>query len=216
MRLTLPFRHGHGAHGPGADGAHGAHGNRPEAFSGRASRVYDRTARWLLRGVYRRFAEDIVDAAPDGGAVLDVGTGPGVLLVEIGRRRPDLRLTGIDLSPDMIEAAARNLRPLGERASARTADVTDLPFPDDSFDIVVSSFSLHHWDAPEAAVPELARVLRPGGRLYIYDFRFAPFQKLVDAAEQHSVLNGQSVRRTLIRPGGAFLPRCVRHVMTAG
>lgn len=208
MRLTIPFRHRHTVH------ARGVHGNRPEAFTGRASRTYDRAARWLMRGVYRRLAEDIVDAAPDGGTVLDVGTGPGVLLVEIGRRRPDLRLTGIDLSPDMVEAATRNLRPLGERASARTADVTDLPFSDDSFDVVVSSFSLHHWDAPEAAVPELARVLRSGGRLYVYDFRSAPFGKLVDAAERQSVLNGQSPRRTLIRPG-ALLPRCVRHVMTA-
>jgi ubiquinone/menaquinone biosynthesis C-methylase UbiE len=198
-------------------GAHGnrrGHGNRPEAFAGRSSRIYDLAARRLMRGVYRRFAEDIVDAAPDGGAVLDVGTGPGVLLVEIGRRRPDLDLTGIDLSPDMIEAAGRNLRPFGARASARTADVTDLPFPDDSFDVVVSSFSLHHWDDPEAAVPELARVLRPGGRLYVYDFRFAPFDALVDAAARHSVLDGQTPRRTVIRPAVAFFPRCVRQVMT--
>ena len=214
MRLTLPFRHGRAPHGEPGHAPHGAHGNRPDAFTGRASRRYDRIARWLLRGVYRRFAEDIVDAAPDHGSVLDVGTGPGVLLVEIGRRRPDLRLTGIDLSPDMVEAATRNLRAFGERASARTADVAALPFPDDSFDVVVSSFSLHHWDEPEAAVPELARVLKPGGRLYVYDFRFAPFQKLVDTAERHSVLNGQSPRSTVLRPG-VFLPRCVRHVMTA-
>jgi ubiquinone/menaquinone biosynthesis C-methylase UbiE len=212
MHFTTRFiRHGHGAHGNRT----GAHGNRPAAFAGRNSRIYDLTARRLMRGVYRRFAEDIVDAAPDGGAVLDVGTGPGVLLVEIGRRRKDLRLTGIDLSPDMIEAATRNLRPFGDRASARTADVTDLPFPDDSFDVVVSSFSLHHWDDPAAAVPELARVLRPGGRLYVYDFRSAPFDMLVDAARQHSVLDGQSPRRTEIRPRGPLFPRCVRHVMAA-
>ena len=195
---------------------HGAHGNRPDAFAGRSSRIYDLAARRLMRGVYRRFAEDIVDAAPDGGAVLDVGTGPGVLLVEIGRRRPDLRLTGIDLSADMIEAATRNLGPLGERAGARVADVSDLPFPDDSFDVAVSSFSLHHWDDPEAAVPELARVLRPGGRFYVYDFGFAPFEKLVAAARDHDVLSGQSPRRTVIRPGVAFFPKCVRHVMAAG
>jgi|RhiMethySRZTD1v2_1073278.scaffolds.fasta_scaffold00431_52 ubiquinone/menaquinone biosynthesis C-methylase UbiE len=194
---------------------HGAHGNRPEAFTGTSSRRYDLMARWLMRGVYRRFAEDIVDAAPDRGAVLDVGTGPGVLLVEIGRRRADLRLTGIDLSADMVAAARRNLRAFGERAEARTADVADLPFPDDSFDVVVSSFSLHHWDHPESAVPEIARVLRPGGRLYVYDFGFSPFEKLVDAAREHGVLSGQSPRRTVIRPGVPFFPRCVRHVMTA-
>jgi ubiquinone/menaquinone biosynthesis C-methylase UbiE len=185
------------------------------AFSGRSSRTYDLMARHLTRGVYRRLAEDIVDVAPDGGAVLDVGTGPGVLLLEIGRRRPDLRLVGVDLSPDMIEAARRNLRRLGERATATTAAVAALPFDDDSFDVVVSSFSLHHWEDPAAAVPELARVLRPGGRLHVYDFRFAPFATLEDAAARHSVLGGQSPRRTVIRPGVALFPKCVRHVMTA-
>jgi ubiquinone/menaquinone biosynthesis C-methylase UbiE len=199
----------------GEHGGQGAHGNRPDAFAGKSSRRYDLMARWLMRGVYRRFAEDIVDATPDGGAVLDVGTGPGVLLVEIGRRRRDLRLIGIDLSPDMVTAAQRNLRAFGERAQARTADVAELPFPDDSFDVIVTSFSLHHWDDPEAAVPELARVLRPGGRLYVYDFTFAPFQKLVVAAKEHDVLSGQSPRRTLIRTGVPFFPRCIRHVMTA-
>jgi ubiquinone/menaquinone biosynthesis C-methylase UbiE len=173
-------------------------------------------ARRLVRRVYRRIAEDIVDAAPDAGSVLDVGTGPGVLLLEVGRRRPDLRLTGIDLSADMVTAARRNLRPLGERATARTADVTALPFDDDTFDVIVSSFSLHHWDDPAGAVPELARVLRPGGRLYIYDFRFAPFTVLEDTAARHSVLSGQSPRRTVIRPGIAFFPKCVRQVMAAG
>ena len=61
--------------------------------------------------MYRRLAADLAEVAPDGAAVLDVGTGPGVLLVELTARRPDLRLTGVDLSPDMIAAATRNLNP---------------------------------------------------------------------------------------------------------
>ena len=74
--------------------------------------------------------------------------------------------------------------------------------------------SLHHWDHPEAAVPELARVLRPGGRVYIYDFPFAPFDKLADAARSWSVLNGDSPEQTPFRTGIPFL-RCVRYVMSA-
>ena len=154
----------------------------------------------------------VAEAAPDGGAVLDVGTGPGVLLVELAARRPDLRLTGVDLSADMIAAATRNLEPFRERASARVGDVTTLPFPDRSFDLIVSSLSLHHWDHPEAAVPELARILRPGGRVYIYDFPFAPFDKLADAARTRSVLNAHPPERTPIRTGVLFLP-CVRYVV---
>ncbi|WP_052745775.1 class I SAM-dependent methyltransferase [Allosalinactinospora lopnorensis] len=189
--------------------------NEPErVFQGRSSRIYDRLTGLLLRGVYRRIAEDIADAAPDGAAVLDVGTGPGRLLAEIARRRTDLQLTGVDLSPDMITLAERNLRPYGARVSARTGDVTDLPFPDASFELIVSSFSLHHWTEPESAVPELARVLTPGGRLYLYDLRFAPFTNVVTAARERSLLTGRPHRSTLIRTGSPLLPSCVRHVMS--
>ena len=116
---------------------HGRRRNTPKVFQGRASRTYDIVARRVLRGFYRRLAADVAGVAPDGGALLDVGTGPGVLLVELAARRPDLRLAGVDLSADMITAATRNLTPFGERASARVGDATSLPFRDRSFDLIV-------------------------------------------------------------------------------
>lgn len=192
---------------------HARRRNVPKVFEGRSSRVYDFVSRRLVRRMYRRIAADIAQLAPQGAAVLDVGTGPGVLLVELAALRPDLRLTGVDLSADMISSAQRNLRQVADRATAQVANVTSLPFADDSFDLVVSSLSLHHWDEPEAAVPELARVLRPGGRVHIYDFPFAPFDRLSRAARDGSVLSGHS-QRVPIRTGVAFL-RCERYVMSA-
>lgn len=189
------------------------HGNRPHMFQGRASRFYDFAARRLLRGMYRRIAADVAARAPQGAAVLDIGTGPGVLLLELARRRPDLQLDGIDLSADMVAAAQRNLRPYGERARVRTGDVADLPFPDGSFDLIVSSLSLHHWDDPAGAVPELVRVRRPGGRLCIYDFPFAPFAALTEAA-QDTPLGGQP-RQERFRTGVPLLPRMVRYEVAA-
>jgi ubiquinone/menaquinone biosynthesis C-methylase UbiE len=111
-------------------------------------------------------------------AVLDVGTGPGLLLVEIARLRPDLQLTGLDLAPDMVETARHNLAGLGDRATAVVGDVSDLPFEDDSFDLIVSSLSLHHWADPATGGVELTRVLRTGGQVRIYDVRSAPFAAL--------------------------------------
>jgi len=192
---------------------HARRRNLPGVFQGHPSRVYDVVARRLVRPMYRRIAADIAQLAPDGAHLLDVGTGPGVLLVELATLRPDLRLTGVDLSADMVATAQRNLRPYAQRAGARVGDVTSLPFEDQSFDLIVSSLSLHHWDDPEAAVPELARVLRPGGRVHIYDFPFAPFDRLTRAAGTGSVLRGRSPR-VPIRTGVAFLP-CVRYVMSA-
>ena len=193
---------------------HRHHRNVPRAFEGRSSRFYDFVSRRVVRGLYRRLAADIAVAAPQGAAVLDIGTGPGVLLVELAQRRPDLRLTGVDLSADMIAAAQRNVAPFGDRVTAQTGDATSLPFADGSFDLIVSSLSLHHWDEPAAAVPELARVLRPGGRVVIYDFPFAPFDVLADTARSSSVLNGREPVRTPVRTGIPFL-HCVRFVLTA-
>lgn len=196
-------------------GRHNGPRNRPAVFRGRASRVYELGARGLVRGSYRRFAREIAEAAPEGGAVLDAGTGPGLLLVELARRRPDLRVTGIDLSADMVAAARRNLARFGERATASTGDVTDLPFPDGSFDLIVSSFSLHHWDHPEAAAPELARVLRPGGQLRVYDFRSAPFDELAAAAAGSHGFAGQSPRRSQTRTAPPLFFRVTRFVLPA-
>jgi ubiquinone/menaquinone biosynthesis C-methylase UbiE len=183
------------------------HRNLPHAFEGRGSRIYDVVARRLVRGMYRRLADDVALIAPQGGAVLDIGTGPGVLLVEIARRRPDLRLTGIDLSADMVGKAARNALPYAGQISVKVADATDLPFADDSFDLVVTSLSLHHWDHPEAAAPQLARVLRPGGRLCVYDFPFAPFDLLAGAF-------GGPAQKSVIRTGAVFPRHCVRYLMS--
>lgn len=180
---------------------HNRHRSKAATIDGHASTRYDFMARHLIRRVYRRIADDIALAAPHGGNLLDVGTGPGVLLVEIAKRRPDLRLTGVDLSEDMVAVAERNLRGIG---TARIGDAAELPFEDDSFDMIVSSFSLHHWEYPEAAGIELGRVLRPGCRTYLYDFPSAPFAEL-DAVG--------SDQQELIRASWLF-PRFARHVIT--
>jgi ubiquinone/menaquinone biosynthesis C-methylase UbiE len=69
---------------------------------------YDRKAAVVFRGLYRRVAEDVAAAAPGGGTVLDAGCGSGRLAVEIARRRPDLRVHGIDLESGMVEVATRH------------------------------------------------------------------------------------------------------------
>jgi ubiquinone/menaquinone biosynthesis C-methylase UbiE len=195
--------------------AHTHPGNRPHLFEGRGSRVYDVVARRLVRRLYRRIADDVVQLAPDNAAVLDLGTGPGVLLVEIGRRRSDLSLTGLDLSADMVAKAAKNLREHGDRAEVQVGNVTALPFADDSFDLVVTSLSTHHWDEPSAAVPEIARVLRPGGRFTIYDFSFAPYGEIDGTARDASLFAGQAVRHDRFATGLPLFPRCYRHVLTS-
>ncbi len=162
----------------------------------------------LLRRVYRRLAQDVAAQAGEGAAVLDVGTGPGVLLDELARRRPDLTVTGVDPSADMIAAARRKLARFGDRATAVTGDAADLPFTDGAFDLIVSSLSLHHWDRPADAGRELARVLQAGrAALHLRPASAAPFDQLTS--------DGQQPPRTQLSIRIPFLPALVRVRRTA-
>jgi ubiquinone/menaquinone biosynthesis C-methylase UbiE len=86
---------------------------------------------------------------------------------------PQLTVHGVDLSAAMIgqATAVASTLTVADRIEFQVADVAALPFPDASFDLVVSSISLHHWDDPQAGVRDVVRVLRPGAEAWIYDFR---------------------------------------------
>lgn len=105
------------------------------------------------------------------GTILDIGTGPGWLLVALRRSLSGTELVGVDISPAMAAVAHRNIIAAGYEAEIDVwvAAAEALPFPDDSFSAVVSTGSLHHWKYPLTALDEVRRVLKPGGYALIYD-----------------------------------------------
>ena len=84
---------------------------------------------------------------------------------------PEAVITGVDLDPAMVGLAARRVRSerLSDRVQLAVADAAVLPFPDKSFDLVASSFSVHHWGEERASMEEVARVLSSGGLACLYD-----------------------------------------------
>jgi SAM-dependent methyltransferase len=136
--------------------------------------VYDTLTRLLLGPLYRRIAADVAAAAPAGARVLEVGCGPGHLSIRLARRH-GLEVTGLDLDPAMLARARTNTDRPGNRDQPRPSllvgDVAALAFPDRSFDLVVSTLSMHHWADPTAGLTDIGRVLRPGARALIWDFR---------------------------------------------
>jgi ubiquinone/menaquinone biosynthesis C-methylase UbiE len=149
---------------------------------------YDRHAGLLARPLYRRVAADVAAARlPAAAVVLDVGTGPGRVPRLIADKCPELTVEAIDLSPEMIaqatSAGQAAKSPNVKRIRFQVADVAALPFADGSVDLVVSSISMHHWDDPVAGFRDVVRVLKPGGRAWIYDFR-PPLHRLEPIARE--------------------------------
>ena len=98
-----------------------------------------------------------------GEQVLDVGTGTGVVAVTAARL--GARVDGLDLTPALLEQAVENARIAGVDIRWKEGDAEDLPYPDASFDVVLSEFGHIFAPRPEVAVAEMRRVLKPGGRL---------------------------------------------------
>jgi ubiquinone/menaquinone biosynthesis C-methylase UbiE len=143
-----------------------------------------------------------------GERVLDVGCGSGAVTRDIARRVGERGLAvGLDPSPELL-AVARGLAEragLGDRVEFREGNALRLPFPDGSFDVVVCATVLSHVPGGESAIPELVRVLRPGGRLGVFDFDAdmtifthpdrALTRRIIAAASDATAVDGWLVRR---------------------
>ena len=157
---------------------HGRHATRGHNVAGGIlvgdAVLYDTMSRLLLSPLIKRIAADVAAVAPTGARVLEVGCGPGHLSLRLASQH-GLEVTGLDLDPAMIARARANAdrtRNGGERRpSFLVGDVAALAFPDQSFDLVVSTLSMHHWANPTAGLAEISRVLRLGGRALIWDLR---------------------------------------------
>ncbi len=133
------------------------------------------------------------------GDVLELGSGSGAMAVELLDRYPAIRFVATDVDPAMRAAARERLARYGERASVEEADATRLPFPDASFDAVISFVMLHHVIAWEQALAETARVLRPGGLFAGYDLVESGLSRLTHRVDRspHRMATTEGLRSRL-------------------
>jgi len=120
------------------------------------------------RRVYEKTLELI--ALGKGERLLDVGCGTGTFLRMANERFPNARLVGVDASEDMLAQARKALG--GTPVELVCTDAAILPFPDESFDFVVSILTFHHLSSGTKirTIQEIARVLKKGGKCLIVDF----------------------------------------------
>ncbi len=143
-----------------------------EGITLRWALFYDLLLTVIFFGKERKFRESIVNLAQvqPGEKVLDVGCGTGSLAIAAAAKGG--KIHGIDAAPEMIERARRKANKAGMNIDFHTGLVEAIDFPDDTFDVVLSSLMVHHLpdSIKSKAFSEMHRVLRPGGRLFIVDF----------------------------------------------
>jgi ubiquinone/menaquinone biosynthesis C-methylase UbiE len=130
---------------------------------------YDRQMGFFERLLFKDARSWVCSKAE--GEVLEIAVGTGLNLPHYSS---DVRLTGIELSPAMLERARQRAGELGREVDLRVGDATALDFPDQTFDTVTCTFSLCTIPDDRAAVAEAWRVLRPGGRLLLAEHVRSP------------------------------------------
>ncbi|OGT27462.1 MAG: hypothetical protein A2Z17_01860 [Gammaproteobacteria bacterium RBG_16_66_13] len=134
--------------------------------------LYDPLLRWAMRE--ETFKRRLIALADLGGGdrVLDLGCGTGTLTLLAKQTYPDADIVGIDPDPEVLARARSKAAQAGVAITWDKGLATSLPYPDRSFDRVLSSLVLHHLKRPDrqAAFGEVWRVLRPGAEFHIVDF----------------------------------------------
>jgi ubiquinone/menaquinone biosynthesis C-methylase UbiE len=159
---------------------------------------------WSSRVAKLKLRDEILDAVELKGdeKILDAGCGRGLLLIGAAKRMKSGRATGIDiwsaedLSNNSSEATRENakLEGVADKVRVESGDLRKLVYPDGNFDVVVSSLAVHNIsDSGERAqaIRELYRVLKPNGRLAMYDiFRTREYAKVLEACGAQNVKLG--------------------------
>ncbi len=137
------------------------------------ARRYNKEVGGYMRMVSKSFVSVAGKWGLTDGKVLDVGTGTASLAIEFAKGIPGVQVVGLDLSDVALELARDKAQKsqASLRVSLEKGDAEDMPFEDDTFDLVISSDTLHLVKNPVRMFSEVQRVLKPQGRFFISDFR---------------------------------------------
>ena len=141
--------------------------------------IYDKAAKMVIDSYYIPTAEEVIAALSQirtssletDRRILDLGTGPGYLLIEIAKRVNNLQTDGIDPLLKSIKIARKNAirAGVGDRIHFEVGDANRLRFEENSYDMIVSTGAFHELKNPINVLNECYRILKPGGEVFIHD-----------------------------------------------
>ncbi len=133
--------------------------------------LFARASSWGAPAAARRVKQILGKRLKPGIKVLDIGTGPGTILLSLKKRCPGPIYMGLDISFGMLQRARHHAQQKNTDLIFFAGDGEDLPFGSKTLDTIISFFAMHHMDHPEKLLQEINRVLKPGGKLLIIDFK---------------------------------------------
>jgi demethylmenaquinone methyltransferase/2-methoxy-6-polyprenyl-1,4-benzoquinol methylase len=134
---------------------------------------YDKANQVLSLGIHHVWRKKLVEwsEVKPGDKILDCATGTGDVAITFQKKlKGSGQITGIDFCAEMLSYAPQKALKLKLPINFKVADVTQLPFPDNEFDVVSISFGIRNVENPVLGIKEMSRVLKPGGRLLILEF----------------------------------------------
>lgn len=142
--------------------------DRDLALTGRMAKWYDKNTKRYRIEEMKNYAKMVFQNTKNGDSILEVAPGPGYLSIELAKHS-ELRVSGIDISKDMVDIARNNARASGVFVDFRQGNASSLPFEDNSFDLIVCTAAFKNFKEPIGALNEMSRVLKRGGVAIIGD-----------------------------------------------
>ena len=180
---------------------------------------YDKNSRGPRRAELAGYAREIAADAAAGAAVLEIAPGPGYTAIELAKMG-DFAVCGMDLSADFIAICKANAEREGAQADFVQGNVSAMPFDDGRFDYIFCSAAFKNFHAPERALAEMYRVLKPGGKGLIIDMN-----KNATAAERKAEVDKMGLKgleRLFMRfcfafflRSGAYTKTCFEKMLAA-
>jgi|SRR5580658_3635428 ubiquinone/menaquinone biosynthesis C-methylase UbiE len=135
-----------------------------------------RVAKWYAKNTrkdldeFKALAKRMSTNLPGGSRVLEVAPGPGYFAIELAKLGK-CKITGLDISNTFVDIARKNALGEGVQVNFQRGNASSMPLPDASFDLIVCRAAFKNFAEPVAALKEMRRVLRPGGKALIIDLR---------------------------------------------
>lgn len=158
-------------------------------IEGAQAKMYDEMTRQHRLGEMKRQAIEVARHIKDGDSVLEIAPGAGYLSIELSKMGK-YKITGMDISKDLVEIASRNAKEAGVDIDFQQGNVSNMPFHENEFNFIVCVLAFKNFKEPLKALEEMHRVLKLGGTALIMDLNRKASMKVTKTVAENMGIKG--------------------------